>query len=105
MSDQLPAIVQPGALAALSDDTYIVPALIAELGSRPPGATSNFHRQPRERILLRLGENWRLGDRWLETGGTIRLAPALYEALVGLIALDYVGEVPLIVPVHIEPPV
>jgi site-specific recombinase XerD len=34
MSDQLPAIVQPGALAALSDDTYIVPALIADLGDQ-----------------------------------------------------------------------
>ena len=34
MSDQLPAIVQPGALTALSDDTYIVPALIADRGDR-----------------------------------------------------------------------
>ena len=34
MSDQLPAIVPPGALTALSDDTYIVPALIADLGDQ-----------------------------------------------------------------------
>jgi site-specific recombinase XerD len=34
MSDQLPAIVQSGALAALSDDAYIVPALIADLGDQ-----------------------------------------------------------------------
>jgi hypothetical protein len=31
MSDQLPAIVQPGALTAAAD-TYIVPALIADAG-------------------------------------------------------------------------
>ena len=34
MSDQLPAIVQPGALTTQSDDTYIVPALIADLGDQ-----------------------------------------------------------------------
>ena len=33
MSDQLPAIVQPGALSSPSD-TYIVPALIADAGWR-----------------------------------------------------------------------
>ena len=42
-SDQLPAIIRPGALAA-SDDIHLVPALIADAGDQAawrPGATSN----------------------------------------------------------------
>ena len=34
VADQLPVIVQPGTLTALSDDTYIVPALVATLGDQ-----------------------------------------------------------------------
>ena len=53
MSDQLPAIIQAGALA-VSADTYMVPALIADGGDQAAGAMSNS-LPPTSRTTTRAG--------------------------------------------------